>query len=209
MALRPVPQSRTRSERAMAAMGTTHAHRRGRRAPAYRPIAPIATRFGGCGRSREKAPRKTSRTAVTAVVIRTSRSTRRHLRRGGEDVPRLGKSKARPSPSPVGEKRSVRQVSWLPDLSPSGSFPDARPLRSHASSGFSPGASPVTVAGAARDLHPLPSTERNQRTSGDDTPLLFQCHPERRSPIPCVIPRSGATRDRSKRADPRCARNDR
>jgi len=92
--------------------------------------------------------------------------------RGGEDVPRLGKSKARPSPSPVGEKRSVRQVSWLPDLSPSGSFPDARPFRSHASSGFSPGASPVTVAGAARDLHPLPSTERNQRTSGEDTPMV-------------------------------------
>jgi hypothetical protein len=45
-----------------------------------------------------------------------------------EGVPRLGKSRARPLSLPRRRKRSVRQVSWLPDLSPSGSFPDARPL---------------------------------------------------------------------------------
>src|SRR5712692_3715545 len=82
---------------------------------------------------------------------------------------------------PAREKRSVGPVSWLPDLSPSGSFPNAQPIsRSETFSGLLPGASPVTVAGAARDLHPLPYEPRfarirpnesqRSRTSGDDTP---------------------------------------
>src|SRR6266536_3115567 len=141
-------------------------------------MAPSATKLGGWGRSREKAPRRTSRTAVVAVVIRTSRSTRRDLR-AVKRASRVSESRDHvPSPFPVGE--SV----------PSGRFPDFRIIRrrapsrtrdrhrSHASSGYSPGASPVTVAGAARGSHPLPSTERNQRTSGEFTALLRQCHPD-------------------------------
>src|SRR5262245_6107533 len=63
------------------------------------------------------------------------------------------------------EKRVVRQVSWLPDPQPSGSFPNAQPVcRSLAFSGLPPEASPVTVAGAARDFHPLPLAEQTQRT---------------------------------------------
>src|SRR5262245_59291831 len=63
------------------------------------------------------------------------------------------------------EKRVVRQVSWLPDPPPSGSFPNAQPVfRSLAFSGLPPEASPVTVAGAARDFHPLPLAEQTQRT---------------------------------------------
>ena len=53
----------------------------------------------------------------------------------------------------------ARPVSWLTDRPPSGSFPNARPHSG--STGVQwmlPEASPLTVAGAARDSHPLPST---------------------------------------------------
>ena len=71
-------------------------------------------------------------------------------------MPREEALRWRPSRSPT-DRRLVRQVSWLPDRPLSGPFPDARPIpRSLTSSGIVPNASPVTVAGAARDFHPLP-----------------------------------------------------
>src|SRR5262245_65755008 len=78
------------------------------------------------------------------------------------------------------EKRVVRQVSWLPDPPPSGSFPDAQPVsRSLASSGLPPEASPVTVAGAARGFHPPPLAGRLQdpRRLRTPTPPLLSRHP--------------------------------
>src|SRR5262249_56705206 len=58
----------------------------------------------------------------------------------------------------------VRQVSWLPDRPPSGSFPHARPVsRSLASRGLPPEASPVTVAGGARGFFPPPPSPPSEK----------------------------------------------
>ena len=83
---------------------------------------------------------------------------------------------SRLSPS---EKRSVRQVSWLPDPPPSGSFPDAQPVsRSTRVQWIAPEASPVTVAGAARDFHPLPLADecKERRRRGTIAPSRRRCN---------------------------------
>ena len=61
------------------------------------------------------------------AVIRTSRSTRRKSRAVRKRSRAREDSRARSFRYPDRE-RSCGQVSWLPDLPPSGSFPDAQPI---------------------------------------------------------------------------------
>src|ERR1700680_1189910 len=70
-----------------------------------------------------------------------------------------------PCPAPRGRRRTVRQVSWLPDLPTPGPSHTGNPPSggSTARSGTSPVSYPVTVAGAAPESHRLPF--RGRRTS--------------------------------------------
>src|SRR2546425_3186953 len=83
--------------------------------------------------------------------------------RGGEHASDDGRgSKTCFSPCPEGQ--ALRPTGLLTSGSHAcGLLPRRRTFRSLASSGFVPGASPVTVAGAVRDSHPLPLVERIQR----------------------------------------------
>ena len=86
---------------------------------------------------------------------RTSRSTRRRPPRPSASRGCTGGSHRPPYPDGSASRPAGLLASGS---SAPGAFPDARPSRrrSTAASGILPGASPVTVAGAARESHPLP-----------------------------------------------------
>src|SRR5262245_50536603 len=119
----------------------------------------MATKLGGWGISRENAPRSTSRTDVR-VAIRTSRSRDGFLG-GPRSVPRPREFEGASLVGPVRE--ACRPAGLLASGSAARGLLPGRATgvgRSLASSGLPPEASPVTVAGAARDFHPLPFAER-------------------------------------------------